>query len=131
RNAWPRHKPLFYRLSAIDGVAADGWSLDDSVVFARELKALGFDAAVCSSGGINALKSRSVASEVEQKPGYQVPFAERLRHDAGIATVAVGLIVNPQHAEMILRRGQADLVALARQFLDDPNWAARAGLALG
>lgn len=130
RGAWRADKPLLYRISAEDG-DAEGWTLGDTVLFARALKAAGLDVIVCSSGGIDALKSRSVASGVELRPGYQVPFAERVRREAGIATMAVGLIVNPHHAEAILRRGQADLIALGRQFLDDPNWPLHAGVALG
>ncbi|MBI4184799.1 MAG: NADH:flavin oxidoreductase/NADH oxidase [Proteobacteria bacterium] len=127
RAAWPAAKPLFFRVSAIDGPPG-GWGLADTVALARELKRLGVDVIDCSSGGLG----RSVVLDQGRlAPGYQVPYAEAVRREAGIATMAVGLILDPLQAEAILARGQADLVAIARQALDDPHWPAHAAAALG
>jgi 2,4-dienoyl-CoA reductase-like NADH-dependent reductase (Old Yellow Enzyme family) len=115
RSAWPEEKPVGVRISAIEWVDG-GWSLDDSVELAKRLKALGCDYIDCSSGGIDP------SAKVAIGPGYQVPFAERVRRDSGIPTMAVGLITDPDQAESILRKGQADLIAIARAFLDDPHW---------
>jgi 2,4-dienoyl-CoA reductase-like NADH-dependent reductase (Old Yellow Enzyme family) len=127
RNIWPADKPLFFRVSAVDGKGGH-WNLDDTVVLARELKVRGVDVIDCSSGGISGPLTMSVVPRV---PGYQVPFAERVRRDAGIPTQAVGLITEPEQAEEILRAGKADLVALARELLLDPNWPVKAAAALG
>ncbi len=127
RAAWPKDRPLWFRVSAVDG---DGgaWSLDDTVVLARELKARGVDTISCSSGGINGPLNMAI---VPRTPGYQAPYAERVRRDAGIATCAVGLITEPEHAEDILQRGQADFIAIAREFLYNPNWPVHAAKQLG
>lgn len=137
RAVWPAELPLFVRISAIDGPAG-GWSLDDSVVLARELKARGVDVVDCSAGGIAgppsfrandsgvALKTNS-----ERPPGFQVPFAERIRREAEVATMAVGVIVAGDQAEAILQEGRADLVALGRELMYDPYWALKAASALG
>jgi len=124
---WPRKKPLWFRVSAVDG---DGgaWSLDDTVVLARELKARGVDVVSCSSGGINGPLNMAI---VPRTPGYQVPYAERVRRDAGVATCAVGLITEAAHAEDILQKGQADLVAMARELMYNPNWPVHAAKQLG
>jgi len=126
REFWPAGKPLFFRVSAEDG---GGWTLDDSIVLARELNALGVDAIDCSSGGINARYSS--ANVARQQLGFQVPLAQRIRKEAGIMTVAVGLIVQPWQAEAIIANGQADLVALGREMLYDPFWAVHAANELG
>jgi 2,4-dienoyl-CoA reductase-like NADH-dependent reductase (Old Yellow Enzyme family) len=127
RAVWPREKPLWFRVSAVDG---DGgaWSLDDTVVLARELKARGVDVVSCSSGGINGPLNMAI---VPRTPGYQVPYAERVRRDAGLATCAVGLITEAAHAEDILQKGQADLVAMARELMYNPNWPVHAAKQLG
>ena len=127
RAVWPKEKPLWFRVSAVDG---DGgaWSLDDTVTLARELKACGVDVISCSSGGINGPLNMAI---VPRTPGYQVPYAERIRHDSGIMTCAVGLITEPEHAEDILQRGQADLIAMAREFMYNPNWPVHAAKQLG
>jgi 2,4-dienoyl-CoA reductase-like NADH-dependent reductase (Old Yellow Enzyme family) len=122
RAVWPASRPLFVRISSVDGTAG-GWSLDDSVVLSRELKALGVDVVDCSSGGVTP--STATIPDPTQH-GYQVPFAARIKQDAGIATMSVGRITDPERANAIVERGEADLVALARQFLDDPNWALHA-----
>ena len=123
RKQWPERLPLFVRISATDW-AEDGWTIDESVELARLLKAEGVDLVDCSSGGLVPYASIPVG------PGYQVPFAERIRREAGIATGAVGMILAPAQAECILRTGQADLVLLAREFLRDPYWPLHAAEAL-
>lgn len=127
RAAWPAGKPLFARLSAVDG-SVDGWSLDDSVVLARELAALGVDVIDCSSGG---LTEETRALPVPRGLGFQVPFSERIRQGAGVKTQAVGMIVDAVQAEAVLQEGKADLIALGREALFDPYWAHHAALALG
>lgn len=127
RAAWPAHKPLFCRLSAVDG-SVDGWSLDDSVILARELARLGVDVIDCSSGG---LTEETRALPVPRGLGFQVPFSERIRHGAGVRTQAVGMIVDAGQAEAILQEGKADLIALGREALFDPYWAHHAATALG
>jgi 2,4-dienoyl-CoA reductase-like NADH-dependent reductase (Old Yellow Enzyme family) len=112
------------RLSAMDWVEG-GWTIEDSVALAKRLKALGLDYVCASGGGISPKAKPPVA------PGYMVPLAQRIRAEAGIATRAVGLIVDPLHAEEIVAKGQADQVALARAFLDNPRWAWHAAERLG
>src|ERR1035438_9857947 len=109
RTVWPARLPLFFRVSATDWVPG-GWTADDSVELARRLRALGVDLVDCSSGG-NAADVR-----IPLGPGYQVPFAERIRRETGVLTGAVGMITTPRQAEEIVRSGQADLVLLAREF---------------
>jgi 2,4-dienoyl-CoA reductase-like NADH-dependent reductase (Old Yellow Enzyme family) len=124
RGVWPEHFPLFVRISASDWVEG-GWTIDDSVTLARELRPLGVDLIDCSSGGIVPKLRIPIA------PGYQVPFAAKVRADARIATGAVGMITEPEQAERILRDGEADLIIIARQLLRDPYWPLHAALALG
>ena len=126
RRHWPGDKPLLFRVSAQD---EGGWTLDDSVVLARELKALGVDAIDCSSGGLNVRSPTAAATS--RQPGFQVPFAERIRRDAQIPTIAVGLILKPEQAEAIIANGQADLVAIGREMLYNPFWPVHAAKALG
>jgi 2,4-dienoyl-CoA reductase-like NADH-dependent reductase (Old Yellow Enzyme family) len=122
RAAWPAARPLFVRISAVDG-SPGGWSLDDSVVFARELQARGVDVVDCSGGGVTP----SIATLPNpREPGYQVPFAARIKREVGIRTMAVGRITEAEQANAIVAEGSADLVALARQMLDDPNFALHA-----
>lgn len=116
------HKPLFVRLSVQDDA---GWGPDESVALARIVKQKGVDVIDCSGGGMTA---RAVGTPAY---GYQVPYAERLRKDAGIMTMAVGLIVHARQAEDILQEGRADLVALARELLYNPNWPLDAAQKLG
>jgi 2,4-dienoyl-CoA reductase-like NADH-dependent reductase (Old Yellow Enzyme family) len=121
REMWPDDRPCFVRISSVDGVGV-GWSLDESVAFSRALKAIGIDVVDCSSGGFklpseNALVSRS--------PGFQLPFSERIRNETGILTMGVGLIRTGQHAALVLQDGKADLVALGRELLWNPNWPAQ------
>lgn len=121
RREWPDDMPVFFRLSAIDG-PRDGWGLEDTLGFARELGRLGYDVIDCSSGGIDARRSRSVATALTRRPGFQVPFAETVWRETGLMTMAVGLIVKAQHAEEILRGRRANLVCLGRELLHNPNW---------
>jgi 2,4-dienoyl-CoA reductase-like NADH-dependent reductase (Old Yellow Enzyme family) len=127
RAVWPQDKPLFVRVSSVDGVEG-GWTLDDTVALAKELKARGVDVLDCSSGG---LMGSATAARVKRSPGFQVPFAERVRKEAGMTTMAVGLILDPHQAEQVLQSGQADLIAVGRQALYNPNWALHAEVALG
>jgi 2,4-dienoyl-CoA reductase-like NADH-dependent reductase (Old Yellow Enzyme family) len=124
RGAIPDACPLFVRISATDWTEG-GWDIDQSVELARRLKGLGVDVIDCSSGG-NVEKAK-----VPVAPGYQVPFAERIRREADIATAAVGMITTPAHADQIVRAGQADLVLLAREMLRDPYWPLHAARELG
>ncbi|MGB5080830.1 MAG: NADH:flavin oxidoreductase/NADH oxidase [Burkholderiales bacterium] len=124
REAWPEDRPLGVRISCTDWVEG-GWDIEQSVVFARELKKLGCDWIDCSGGGL--VKNQVVPVG----PGYQVPFAERIRRDAGIVTVAIGLITQAAQAEKIIAESKADMVALARGFLWDPRWAWHAAAELG
>ncbi|MGD8476733.1 MAG: NADH:flavin oxidoreductase/NADH oxidase [Burkholderiales bacterium] len=127
RSEWPDDKPLFTRISSVDGIEG-GWTIEDSVVLARELKARGVDVVDCSSGG---LMGSATAARVKRGPGFQVPFAERIRREAQIRTMAVGLILEAQQAEQILRSEQADLIAIGREALHDPNWPLHAQAQLG
>ena len=119
RGVWPASLPLFVRISASDWVDG-GWTIDDSVALAKQLQPLGVDLIDCSSGG--AVPNVSIPAG----PGYQVPFAERIRKEAGIATAAVGMITEPEQADQVIRNGQADMVFLARELLRDPYWPLRA-----
>jgi len=126
RSEWPSDLPLWVRLSCTDYMPG-GLTIDDIVMVARQLAARGdVDLIDCSSGGIsNEQKIPSL------HPGYQVPFADAVRHGAGIATGAVGMITEPTHAAEIVANGRADVVLLARALLADPAWPLRAAKALG
>src|ERR1700677_3867228 len=124
RKVWPDNLPLAVRISAIDWMPG-GWQIEDSIALAKNLKVEGVDLIDCSSGGLVP------DAKIETKPGYQVPFAEKVRHGAQIKTAAVGFITEPKQADDIIRNGQADLVLLARQMLVDPYWPAHAAKALG
>lgn len=122
RAVWPEEKPLFARLSCVDG-AEGGWSMEDTVVLAERLKSVGVDVIDCSSGGLSEETRRS---NVPRGFGFQVPFAERVRAEVGIPTQAVGLITSPEQAEAIVAEGCADLVAIGRAALENPYWPALA-----
>ena len=124
RGEWPDDRPLGVRISARDYLDG-GWSLEDSVAFARRLAERGCDWIDVSSGGIAS------GERIATGPGYQVPFAERIRHESGLVTMAVGLITEARQAEDIVAGGQADLVALARGMLYDPRWSWHAAAELG
>src|SRR5205085_11568902 len=130
REGWPAAKPLFVRVSSIDDVEG-GWTLDDTVAFAAELKAVGVDVVACSSGGIQGSATAATKTLVQRVPGFQLPFAERVRKEAGIKTMAVGLIITAQQAEEALQAGSADLIAVGREALYDPNWPLHAAQVLG
>jgi 2,4-dienoyl-CoA reductase-like NADH-dependent reductase (Old Yellow Enzyme family) len=123
-GTWPERAPLFVRISATDW-AEGGWTLDESVELARRLKNSGVDLVDCSSGGNVA------PAQIPVGPGYQTPFAERIRREAKILTGAVGMITAPAQADHIIRTGQADVAIIAREFLRDPYWPLRAGRELG
>jgi 2,4-dienoyl-CoA reductase-like NADH-dependent reductase (Old Yellow Enzyme family) len=119
RKEMPASMPLFLRVSSVDGTV-EGWNMDDTVAFARELKVRGVDVIDCSSGGISG---SATAAQVPRALGFQVPFAERVRNEAGIPTMAVGIILEAQQAEDILEKGHADLIAVGRQSQYNPNIA--------
>jgi 2,4-dienoyl-CoA reductase-like NADH-dependent reductase (Old Yellow Enzyme family) len=126
RKVWPEDKPLFYRASAVDGIEG-GVTIEDTIALARALKSIGVDAVDCSSGGIAGsvtLSSRRL------KPGFQVPYAAAVKRGAAIPTIAVGAILDGHQAERILEDGDADLIALGRELLADPNWPFHAAEAL-
>ena len=116
------------RDASIDDVEG-GWSIEDTVLFSRKLKQVGVDVIDCSSGGILGSATAATKTLLPRVPGFQVPFAERIRNEAEIKTMAVGLILTPQQAEEIAAK--ADLVAIGREALYDPNWPLHAALALG
>jgi 2,4-dienoyl-CoA reductase-like NADH-dependent reductase (Old Yellow Enzyme family) len=124
RESWPADKPLFFRLSAVDDM---GWTIENSVVLAALLKTHGVDVFDCSSGGI----ADQVTGAVPVAYGYQVPYAQRIRAGADVMTMAVGLIIHARQAEEILAEGCADLVAIGREMLHNPNWAFNAAEKLG
>ena len=127
RDAWPQDKPLFFRVSAVDGEGGI-WSLEDTVALSKELKDRDIDLVDCSSGGISGDSEMPMVPRIEQ---FQAGFADRVRREAGIMTIAVGGITQAQQAEDILQSGRADLVALAREFLWNADWAAHAAKELG
>lgn len=123
KGEWPSDLPLTVRFSCTDYVA-EGWTVDDSVALAKMLKPLGVDLVDCSSGGnVSGVKIAVGAN-------YQVPFAEKIRREAGIPTAAVGMITEAMQADAIVRSGQADVVLLAREMLRDPQWTFRAAKTL-
>jgi 2,4-dienoyl-CoA reductase-like NADH-dependent reductase (Old Yellow Enzyme family) len=123
RDAWPEKLPLLVRISATDWMPG-GWDVEQSVQLARALEPA-VDLVDVSSGGL------AWNAKVPMGPGYQTPFAERIRREAGVATGAVGMIVSPAQADHVVRSGQADLVLLARELLRDPYFPLRAAKALG
>src|SRR5260370_10430239 len=125
RGAWPERFPLFVRISSTDWVDG-GWDIEQSVELARVLRGEGVDVIDASSGGAVPLPPGTMPIG----PLYQTPFAERIRHEAGIATAAVGMIVEPADAEAIVADGRADLVVMARELLRDPYWPLFAARAL-
>jgi 2,4-dienoyl-CoA reductase-like NADH-dependent reductase (Old Yellow Enzyme family) len=127
RAVWPAHLPVFMRVSAVDGLNSR-WSVDDTVALVREVRARGIDAVTTSSGGIHG---PGTATLVPRLPGYHVAYAQRVRTETGVKTIAVGLITEARHAEQILEDGQADMIALARELLWNPNWPVHAARELG
>ena len=127
RENWSSDLPVFYRVSSTDGLDG-GWGIEDTVALAKELKARGIDVMDCSSGG---LAGSATAARVKRTLGFQVPFAERVRKEAAMQTMAVGLILEPDQAEAVLQAGQADLIAIGRQVLFNPSWPLHAEISLG
>lgn len=127
RAAVPKGMPVFLRVSAVDGIDG-GWSMDDTVAYAKALKERGIDLVDCSSGG---LKGPATVARIKRTWGFQVPFAARVKAEAGVMSMAVGLILDPHHAEDVLQRGDADLVAIGREALVNPSWPQMAEIALG
>lgn len=126
RAVWPDNLPLAVRISSVDGVDG-GIEIEDSLAFVREAKARGADVIDCSSGG---LIGSATAARIPRGYSFQVPYAEAIRKEADIPTMAVGLILHPQQAEDVIAKGQADLVAIGREVLFDPNWPLHAQLSL-
>jgi 2,4-dienoyl-CoA reductase-like NADH-dependent reductase (Old Yellow Enzyme family) len=128
RAAFPADRPVGVRVSATDwleGIEAESWTVESTVEFGQALKQRGCDWLDVSSGGI------SPRQKITLGPGYQVPFAEIVRTEVGLPTIAVGMITEPRQAEAIIEGGRADMVALARAFLYDPHWPWHAAAALG
>ena len=137
RAAMPDKAPLFARISAVDG-REDGWTLEDSVVLCERMSSLGVDVVDCSSGGIggaprfrNDDTGKPLTADSARGPGFQVPYAQRMRETTDIMSMAVGVIIDPQQAENILQSGAADLVALGRELMYEPFWPLHAAEALG
>ncbi len=137
RAAMPDEAPLFARISAVDG-REDGWTLEDSAVLCERMSSLGVDVVDCSSGGIggaprfrNDDSGQPLTSDSARGPGFQVPYAQRMRETTDIMSMAVGVIIDPQQAESILQSGAADLVALGRELMYEPFWPLHAAEALG
>jgi 2,4-dienoyl-CoA reductase-like NADH-dependent reductase (Old Yellow Enzyme family) len=124
RTVWPERFPLFLRISATDWMEG-GWNMDEAVELARSVRTRGVDLVDCSSGGNIA------GAHIPVEPGYQVPFAARIRREAGILTGAVGMITGPTQADALVREHSADLVLLAREFLREPYWPIKAARELG
>jgi 2,4-dienoyl-CoA reductase-like NADH-dependent reductase (Old Yellow Enzyme family) len=127
REVWPDEYPLVFRLSVTDW-HPDGWQVEDTISLARRLKDLGVDAIACSSGGISG-RERPQGMTLEQ--GYQLPLAAQVKKGAGIATIGVGLLWDPALVDRALAQGEVDLVALARELLENPNWTLHAARELG
>jgi 2,4-dienoyl-CoA reductase-like NADH-dependent reductase (Old Yellow Enzyme family) len=123
RAHWPDDKPLFLRLSVEDRA---GWGTAESIRLSQKVKPLGVDVIDCSGGGM-----QGSPTEFSPHYGYQVPYADDVKREADILTMAVGLIVHADQAEEILQRGQADIIALAREILYNPNWPMDAARKLG
>jgi 2,4-dienoyl-CoA reductase-like NADH-dependent reductase (Old Yellow Enzyme family) len=128
RAVWPAELPLLYRVSATDWLSEDGregWTVDDTVRLAKELLVRGVDLFDVSSGGV------APDARVRTGPGYQVPFAARVRAETDLPVGAVGEITEPRQAEEIVASGKADAVLLARELLRDPYWPNHAAQSLG
>ena len=123
RKVWPEKYPLLVRISASDWVEG-GWTIEDSVALAKKLGPLGVDLLDCSSGG------NVPNAKIAVGPGYQVPFAARIRAEAEMKTGAVGMITSAEQADQIVRMGEADVILMAREFLRDPYWPLHAALEL-
>jgi len=127
REAWPADLPMSVRISAVDNDAG-GWQIADSVEYARRLKRIDVDMVCTSSGG---LRGSATNARIRRSYGFHVPYAAEVRREAEIATIAVGLILDPHHAEQILQEGSADIIAIGREALVNPSWPQMAEVALG
>ncbi|MFD4241421.1 NADH:flavin oxidoreductase/NADH oxidase [Streptomyces sp. NPDC058525] len=125
RAVWPEELPLFFRISATDWLEEDGWTAEETVRLAGLLQEHGVDLLDVSTGGL------APGAKIPVGPGYQVPFAARVKAETSLPTAAVGLITEPEQAEKILANGEADAVLLGRELLRDPYWARRAAAELG
>jgi 2,4-dienoyl-CoA reductase-like NADH-dependent reductase (Old Yellow Enzyme family) len=125
RSVWPDELPLFFRISATDWLESGGWTVDDTVRFAALLQEHGVDLLDVSSGGTAS------GVRIPTGPGYQVPFAARVRAETGLPVAAVGLITEAEQAERIVASGEADAVLLGRELLRNPSWAQHAARELG
>jgi len=125
RAVWPADKPLFFRVSATDWLEEGGWSADDTVRFAADLERHGIDLLDVSTGG------NASGVTIPVRPGYQVPFAARVKSGTSLPVAAVGLITDAEQAEKILANGEADAVLLGRELLRNPSWARHAARELG
>ena len=130
RAVWPEEYPLYFRVSAVD---TGGWTIEDTVVLSRELKALGVDGIDVSSGGISGAPAFRASDDGKPLPksgqrplGFQVPFADQIRREAEVSTVAVGRIVDARQAETILQQGKADMIAIGRELMYNPFWTLHA-----
>jgi len=128
--------PIFFRISAVDN-ADGGWSMDDSVALSSELANVGVDVVDCSSGGIHGAPSfranddgKPLNQSSARPPGFQVPYAERIKKETNLKSMAVGVIIDPNQAESIVSQGQADLVALGREIMYEPFWPLHAAQTL-
>ncbi len=119
REAWPADKPLFFRISSVDGIDG-GWEMSDSIALASALRSVGVDVIDCSSLGNTS--GGATANPMARGAGFQTPYAKRVRAEAGIATMAVGLILDGEMAEAVLQDNRADLIAIGREALYDPFW---------
>ena len=127
RTVWPEKKPLFFRISSVDG-AENGTKFEENISYARELKKAGVDIIDCSSGGIGG---SPVLTKSKIIPGFQVPYSERIKKEANINTMAVGAIIEPDQAEDIITNGRADLIAIGRELLADTQWVYKAATKFG
>ena len=131
RAVWPEELPLFFRVSATDWLTEnpedgrEGWTVEDTVRLAKELQAHGVDLIDVSSGG------NVPDAKIATGPGYQVPFAQAVRDQAGVPVAAVGLITEAEQAQELLTSGRVDAVLLGRELLRDPYWPRRAAAQLG
>lgn len=125
RAAWPQSKPLFVRISSVEGTEG-GWELEDSVRFGRLIKEIGVDVIDCSSGGLAGSATAPGVQSLPRKAGYQVPYADAVRRRSGMPTMAVGMILTAEQAEAVLADGSADIVGIGRSALESPNWASHA-----
>lgn len=127
RKVWPDNKPLFFRVSSVDGKGGL-WTLEDTIALAAELKLCGVDVIDCSSGGLIGSSDMPLVPRV---PGYHLPFARKIKAETGMMTMAPGLITEPGQAEAILREGSVDLIGMARELMYSADWPVHAARELG